>query len=531
LAVGDICLAFVQATSGNPATPSGWTLCAGCPTSTAAPFYNVYWQRASAAGTLSFSATQSGQITAVIAAYSGCVASGDPTEAGAGQQNASSTTVNIPAITTLGTNRLVVLSGYAAASPQSSIVNATLSGLATRESVEPQMGDGSLASAASSGASSFTVASAVASASHAIALVPASTTPGLAGTADLAFTATATGSLIGALIGNAGLALATSAVIAAAGALSGSANLSLAATGTATGTGALVGTSNLALTASAAPQATGALAGSSNLTFTASGTATNSFNLGGAANLSFTATATPQAQAAIAGTAPLAFIATATPAAVGKLAGASPLAFSSAGTLNGIGSLAGDASLLWTASGSPTSIISIGGEADLSFTASATPEVGYAPDGRYYVALPVRPFYASLPPRSFYAQLPARSFYILSDPNMTPIFDTKDPRETVVLTFDATADLPTGVTLTSIISTQITMQRGDDPAKDQVVTGALINSTQVVLGTVTIAANHCVQAIAQVGLNSCWYLAAITCATSDPNLILTLKGILPVSSS
>jgi hypothetical protein len=47
----------------------------------------------------------------------------------------------------------------------------------------------------------------------------------------------------------------------------------------------------------------------------------------------------------------------------------------------------------------------------------------------------------------FYGALRARTFYILSNPVMTPIFDTQDPRETVVLTFDVSNDLAHGETL------------------------------------------------------------------------------------
>lgn len=158
-------------------------------------------------------------------------------------------------------------------------------------------------------------------------------------------------------------------------------------------------------------------------------------------------------------------------------------------------------------------------------------QVVYVPDGRYYVQIAARPFYADLEPRSFLAQLPARTFYILSDPNMTPTFDTKDPRETVVLTFDATADLATGETLTAVREVDVTMMRGSDPDASAIVSEEVINPSQITIGSATIAAGHGVQAIASAGLTGCWYLIAITCATSNPDKILTLKGILQVSSS
>jgi hypothetical protein len=174
LAVNDIALAFVLTADGSPATPSGWTLCAGCPVSSGSVFYNVYWKRASSAGTQTCTASgTSGPCYAVIASYSGCVTTGDPTEAGTGQGNASSTTVSIPALTTLGTNRLVVVSGTGPVA-NSAISNATLAGFATRTSdAGIMLGDGSLAAARSSGTSSYTTGSAAPSDGHAIALIPA----------------------------------------------------------------------------------------------------------------------------------------------------------------------------------------------------------------------------------------------------------------------------------------------------------------------------------------------------------------------
>lgn len=174
LAVNDICLLFAVSTSADPATPSGWTLCAGCPVSSVSPRYNVYWKRATAAGTITVPVgSRLGACGGVIYAYSGCVTSGDPTEAGAGSQNASSTTVTMPSVTTLGPNRLVVMSAGITANSgaPSTISNAVLASLATRTNVAGNViGDGTLAAAGASGVSTATVGTAGTSSGHTIAL-------------------------------------------------------------------------------------------------------------------------------------------------------------------------------------------------------------------------------------------------------------------------------------------------------------------------------------------------------------------------
>lgn len=323
-----------------------------------------------------------------------------------------------------------------------------------------------------------------------IEYTPAAPGP-ISGAADLGFTASATASATGSLIGSAVLAIAASAVIAAAGALSGSANLSTTATGVL--------------------RATGALLGNADLVYTATGVASSGVGVHGTADLVFTTAATIQA--------------------AGELSGYSGLAFTASGTPSASGALAGPANLTFTTSGDLTAFGVLSGDADISFAAQAKPTQGYPPDPRYFVQLAPRPFYAAIESRPFLAQLSARTFYILSDPNMTPTFDTKDPRETVVLTFDASADLADGETLTAVNNVDVTMMRGSDPDASAIVSEEVINPSQITVGSATIAAGHGVQAIASAGLTGCWYLIAITCATSNSNKILTLKGILQVSSS
>lgn len=119
---------------------------------------------------------------------------------------------------------------------------------------------------------------------------------------------------------------------------------------------------------------------------------------------------------------------------------------------------------------------------------------------------------------------------------MTQSFSTKDPGETVVVTLDATPALATGEMLTSIVSTTVTLTYGVDPDPSAVVNSPQINAAPVTLtlatgSVVTVAAGKGVQAIATGGINNCGYRIAIECETSNPDKVLVLKGILPVSSN
>lgn len=162
------------------------------------------------------------------------------------------------------------------------------------------------------------------------------------------------------------------------------------------------------------------------------------------------------------------------------------------------------------------------------------PPAGYAADGGYYVAIAARPFYATLTARPFYGAMWPRSFYILTHPDMTPTFDILDPRETMVLTLDASADLASGESLTAITEITALQQFGTTGALPK-LTGEVINAQPVTLTVagkpVTIAAGCGVQVIVTGGMTGGRYLIAATCATTNPEKVLTLKGVLPVSTN
>lgn len=143
-------------------------------------------------------------------------------------------------------------------------------------------------------------------------------------------------------------------------------------------------------------------------------------------------------------------------------------------------------------------------------------------DDNYVVALPARVFYAALQ---------ARDFYVLDTPFMTDSFDPKDPRETVVLTFDASAGLASGETLTLIDEVDVTMASGTDAHAADVVTNPQINGASITIAGKSLPTGTAVQAEAVGGVSPARYLIAVTCKTSNSDKVLTLKGILPVSAS
>jgi hypothetical protein len=351
----------------------------------------------------------------------------------------------------------------------------------------------------------------------------------LSGNAGMALSATATPSASGALAGNASLTItATGTAAGPSGSISGSAPLAINVTGTLAGSGALSGSAGLAFASSGTLNGSGALAGTAPFTITAVARPNGSSALAGSANLAFAATGTLQGLAPIAGSANLAFTASAIPTATAAMSGAANLAFASTGALTGTGLLAGQGSMAFTAQGTPSAQASIAGVAGMVFTATGT-----LTDG-----LPSLPadalYYVQMPPRAFYAAMPARSFYILSNPNMTTAFSNLDPRETEVLTFDASNDLADGETLTNIESVAISVQSGPPTSTLPTLSGQIINGSPVTLTvngkTITIPTGCCVQVVGSGGVTGTQYLIAITCNTSNPDKVLTLKGILPVSA-
>lgn len=113
-AAGDIFLMYVETANEPVAAPAGGWAAVNTPTGTGAAgsgtstALQVFWKRATGSeseptvtGTTNHKATQ-------IEAWRGCKASGTPFEAVGGDIGASSTSVTIPGLTTLGIDRIVI---------------------------------------------------------------------------------------------------------------------------------------------------------------------------------------------------------------------------------------------------------------------------------------------------------------------------------------------------------------------------------------------------------------------------------------
>ena len=119
---------------------------------------------------------------------------------------------------------------------------------------------------------------------------------------------------------------------------------------------------------------------------------------------------------------------------------------------------------------------------------------------------------------------------------MAQQFSAKNPAATRVATFSAVSNLDTGETLTAINSTTVVTLSGNDPNPLSIIStsnppaiNALSVSVDTAAGEITIPAGECVQMGITGGLDKCKYLITVVCATSNPEKILTLTAVLPVS--
>ena len=113
---------------------------------------------------------------------------------------------------------------------------------------------------------------------------------------------------------------------------------------------------------------------------------------------------------------------------------------------------------------------------------------------------------------------------MLPIPTMSPM----DPRETITLTFDASAELPAGVTITGTGTPVITTRSGSDIPPSLVLSGVVVNSQPLTLGRNTMQPGCAVQAIASGGAFGSEYIIAIPCTTTDPGFSPVLKCVLPM---
>lgn len=97
-------------------------------------------------------------------------------------------------------------------------------------------------------------------------------------------------------------------------------------------------------------------------------------------------------------------------------------------------------------------------------------------------------------------------------------FDTKDPGEEVILTYDFTAGLAVGETLIGTASTVVKLALGNDPTPAAILNGAPSFD----------ALNQKVFVPVQGGLDGVDYDVVITVQTSNPKKEFVLGWILPV---
>ncbi len=122
-------------------------------------------------------------------------------------------------------------------------------------------------------------------------------------------------------------------------------------------------------------------------------------------------------------------------------------------------------------------------------------------------------------PRNFTVR---RSLVRVFEVNSVSIrFPVKGPAEATPLTFDFSADLPSGVTLSGAPTMSIACTEGTDA-----------NAANVISGSVALNAGK--TAVVQDGtggLDGCEYTITCTCATTQSNLTLTLVGIRAVRAN
>lgn len=196
-ATDDILLLFCETVDGTAATPSGWAVAGARQWRNAGQAalntcLDVYWRRVVGGESAPSLADAGDHISAVIHAYRGCETSGDPWDEIAGATEANDTSASFPSVTTVGADRLIVMSIAThdnVGAPLSGASNANLTGVSIRTNEETSSGNdgtlavvtGVMASAGATGETSATLAFPVHKALATIALKPPGAPPGPTG--------------------------------------------------------------------------------------------------------------------------------------------------------------------------------------------------------------------------------------------------------------------------------------------------------------------------------------------------------------
>ena len=112
----------------------------------------------------------------------------------------------------------------------------------------------------------------------------------------------------------------------------------------------------------------------------------------------------------------------------------------------------------------------------------------------------------------------------------TQYFDDKAATEKVVLTFDCSDELPSGVTVVSA-AVDVSVLRGIDAAPTGILNGAgSANAAPITRddGNIIAIGQAWLQGV-QAGVVGAQYLIRALITTTDPKIVLNRSGILPVT--
>ena len=156
------------------------------------------------------------------------------------------------------------------------------------------------------------------------------------------------------------------------------------------------------------------------------------------------------------------------------------------------------------------------------------------PDARFFVE-PLADYFYSEPPASYYLVEPLAD-YFYSEGRMSQTFSSKNPLATRTATMSAVPNLDARETLTGINNVSVALVEGIDPNPAAIIAATptpAINAVAITVdtksGPVSIAAGMAVQLVLVGGNDGAKYLITAECSTSNPDKILALTAILPVS--
>ena len=171
-----------------------------------------------------------------------------------------------------------------------------------------------------------------------------------------------------------------------------------------------------------------------------------------------------------------------------------------------------------------------------SFGSATPPSLIFTliPDARFFVE-PLADYFYSEPPASYYLVEPLAD-YFYSEGRMSQTFSSKNPLATRTATMSAVPNLDARETLTGINNVSVALVEGFDPNPAAIIAATptpAINAVAITVdtksGPVSIAAGMAVQLVLVGGNDGAKYLITAECSTSNPDKILALTAILPVS--